>query len=195
MIDPAGGNVVLSSNSVGLHVFDLTCSAVGEQVTKRARVLINDPNAEPVFQISEGLNDAWYNPDTSGQGFFINVFPGRKELFLAWFTYDTERPGAGVMAEIGEPGHRWFTAFGAYDDNRAELELEVTTGGVFNDAPPNPQTVDGGTIDIEFIDCEFAIVDFNIDSADLDGEIEIRRISNDNLTLCEELSGGAVEAQ
>jgi len=200
-IDPAGGNARLSPDEPGLHVFDLTCTAPGESVTRRARVLATacllcDPPPPPVpFQISEGLNDAWYNPDTSGQGFFINVFPGRKELFLAWFTYDTERPDGGAMADIGEPGHRWFTAFGGYDNNEASLALEVTTGGVFNDAPPSPQSTIGGSIDVEFIDCENAIVDFNITSANLVGEIPIRRITNDNLALCEELSGGAIMAQ
>ena len=28
----------------------------------------------PVFKMNAGLNDAWYNPDTDGQGFFITVF-------------------------------------------------------------------------------------------------------------------------
>ncbi|MDX1554845.1 MAG: CARDB domain-containing protein [Xanthomonadales bacterium] len=185
--NPAGGNVMLSSNAVGLHVFDLTCSAVGETVTRRARVLVTDPQAEPVFQISDGLNDAWFNPATSGQGFFINVFPGRGEMFLAWFTYDTERPESATEA-IGEPGHRWFTAFGPYDQNMAALDLEVTTGGVFNAAPPNPQTVVDGSISVEFIDCENGIVDFNIESANLVGTIPIQRISGDNTALCEQLS-------
>ena len=31
--------------------------------------------AEAAFLINAGLNDAWYNPDTPGQGFFFNVFP------------------------------------------------------------------------------------------------------------------------
>lgn len=199
-IDPAGGNVVLSPDELGLHVFDLTCSAVGEEVTKRARVLataslLSDPPPPPVFQISEGLNDAWFNPNTSGQGFFINVFPGRKELFLSWFTYDTERPDPGVMAEIGEPGHRWFTAFGPYDDNRAELNLELTIGGVFNDAPPDPVTSSDGSIEVEFMDCENAIVSFDIASAGLVDEIFISRISGDNTELCEALSGGGVAVQ
>jgi hypothetical protein len=30
---------------------------------------------ETVLQINAGLNDAWCNPDTDGQGFFITVFP------------------------------------------------------------------------------------------------------------------------
>jgi len=44
------------------------------------------------FQINAGLNDAWYNPATDGQGFFITVFPDVGVVVLAWFTYDTELP-------------------------------------------------------------------------------------------------------
>lgn len=56
--------------------------------------------------INAGLNDAWFNPDTAGQGFFITVFPQTGKLFLAWFIYDTERPAAGTPTLFGDPGHR-----------------------------------------------------------------------------------------
>lgn len=47
--------------------------------------------------INAGFNDAWFNPATKGQGFLITVFPEIKQIFLAWFTFDTERPpGDGV---------------------------------------------------------------------------------------------------
>jgi len=68
------------------------------------------------FQINAGLNDAWYDPETAGQGFLITVFPDIGQMFLAWFTYDVERPGEGVTAQLGEPGHRWLTAQGPYAD-------------------------------------------------------------------------------
>ena len=54
-----------------------------------------------VFKINPGLNDAWYNPATAGQGFLVTVFPDRKEIFLAWFTFDTERPPEDVTATTG----------------------------------------------------------------------------------------------
>jgi hypothetical protein len=37
-------------------------------------------------------NEAWFNPLTSGQGFLISVFPDTRMVFLAWFTFDVERP-------------------------------------------------------------------------------------------------------
>ena len=70
-----------------------------------------EENNRPIA-INAGLNDAWYNPATNGQGFFINVFPDGQEMFLSWFTFDVERPDAGVPFELGDPGHRWLTALG-----------------------------------------------------------------------------------
>jgi len=58
------------------------------------------------------LNDAWYNPETDGQGFFITVFPDLGFLSLAWFTYDTELPAEDAEANLGDAGHRWITALG-----------------------------------------------------------------------------------
>ena len=87
-----------------------------------------------VFAINSGLNDAWWNSATPGQGFFVTVFPNSQSLFLAWFTYDTERPPANVEAILGEPGHRWLTAFGHYSRHIASLEIELTKAGVFDRA-------------------------------------------------------------
>jgi sugar lactone lactonase YvrE len=71
------------------------------------------------FVINAGLNDAWFNASTPGQGFFVTVFPDSGQVFLAWFTYDTERPDESVTAILGEPGHRWLTAFGPYEGDTA----------------------------------------------------------------------------
>ena len=63
------------------------------------------------FFINPGLNDAWWF-GTKGQGFLFTVLPQTKAVFLAWFTFDTERPPQDVSAILGDPGHRWFTALG-----------------------------------------------------------------------------------
>lgn len=136
------------------------------------------------FVINNGLNDAWFNALTAGQGFFITVFPGLEAIFLAWFTYDTERPDPAVAAILGEAGHRWLTAFGTYVGNIASLEIELTEGGVFNSADPAPVQSAYGTIEIEFIDCSNAILRYNIPSLGLMGEIPITRIANDNVPAC-----------
>jgi len=142
------------------------------------------------FQINAGLNDAWYNPATSGQGLLMAVFPVRKEMFVAWFTYDTERPPQDVTAQLGEPGHRWLTAQGSYDGNMADLTLYVTSGGVFDAAQPAASTdlAGDGSMQIEFTDCNEALVTYEITSAARSGQFPITRIVPDNVPLCESLA-------
>lgn len=156
--------------------------------TSSVEMLMVEGGAEP-FQINPGLNDAWFNPNTPGQGFFITVFPDSGTIFLAWFTYDTERPPANVEAILGEPGHRWVTAFGNYADDMAVLDIEVTSGGIFNAALPAPTQELDGTIIVEFHDCNSATITYDIPSAGLQGAIQIERIALDNVAVCEALAG------
>ncbi len=136
------------------------------------------------FVINNGLNDAWFDPTTPGQGFFITVFPDRGEIFLAWFTYDAERPPGNVSAILGEPGHRWLTAFGTYSGKFANLSIELTQGGIFDSSEPVPAQSDYGTIEIEFIDCNNAVIRYDIPTLNLTGEIPITRIAIDNVLDC-----------
>jgi predicted CXXCH cytochrome family protein len=144
------------------------------------------------FIINAGLNDAWFNLTTNGQGFLISVFPDIKQMFLAWFTFDTERPPEDVTANLGEPGHRWLTAQGPYDGDTATLTIFVTEGGVFDSAEPVATTdpAGDGTMTVEFADCTEGLVNYVITSLDISGEIPIQRISEDNVALCESLNEG-----
>jgi hypothetical protein len=142
------------------------------------------------FSINAGLNDAWFFPDTGGQGFFIVVFPDIPLLFLAWFTFDTVRPPDVVQAVLGEPGHRWITAQGPFDGDTALLDITVTEGGIFDAGEPRPRNSDPGTVgsmEVVFENCSRGIVKYNIPDLGLMGEIPIQRIANDNVALCEAL--------
>jgi glucose/arabinose dehydrogenase len=151
--------------------------------------LVSDgaPQTEP-FRINAGLNDAWYNPQTNGQGFFIMVFPDIGQIFLSWFTYDLERPDASVTAQLGDPGARWITAQGAYADNRAVLDVFVTKGGIFDASPPEPTSVKDGEMIVEFSGCNEGTITYDIPSVNRQGVIPIERISLDNVPLCETLA-------
>jgi hypothetical protein len=143
------------------------------------------------IQINPGFNDAWYYPLTDGQGFLITVFPDIRQMFLAWFTYDTERPSEDVQAVLGEPGHRWLTAQGPYQGDTANLTIFVTSNGVFDSAQP-PAVTDpagDGAMTVEFADCANGLVNYEITSLGISGEIPIQRIAPDNIALCEALSG------
>ena len=137
------------------------------------------------FPISSCLNDAWYNPATNGQGFFITVFEDIGSVFLAWFTYDTERPPDSVTAILGEPGHRWLTAFGSFQGSSAVLDIEVTVGGVFDSAAPPVSQHPDGSILLEFLGPDSGSVTYDIPSAARQGIIPIQRIATDNVSLCQ----------
>jgi hypothetical protein len=179
--------VGLSPDGSLLYVNDSESLSNNNDIAPNVIRVIPLPNVEPAFTINPGLNDAWFNPATSGQGFFITVFPDISQMFLAWFTYDTERPDGSVAASLGEPGHRWLTAFGLYDGDTAELEVEITSGGVFDSAVPVPMQTADGTITVEFADCENGLVSYDIPSVNLQGEIPISRIALDNVPSCQEL--------
>jgi hypothetical protein len=139
------------------------------------------------FRINAGLNDAWYYPVTDGQGFFISVFPDKGRMSVSWFTYDTERPGPGVVANLGDPGHRWFNASGRYEGNRAVLTIKFATGGIF-DAATEIERYQDGTMVLTFDDCNNAVVEYDIPSVMQSGIVPIQRIAGDNIALCEALA-------
>jgi len=142
-------------------------------------------------KINAGLNDAWYYPDTSGQGFFITVFPDLGYVSLAWFTYDTELPPIGATANLGDPGHRWLTAVGPIEGNRVLMDIEMTSGGIFDSTseiirtdPPGSD----GTILLTFTSCRLGTVEYDIPSINRQGNIPIQRVADDNIALCETLN-------
>ena len=112
-------------------------------------------------------------------------------MFVAWFTYDTERPPDDVEAILGEPGHRWLTAQGPYAGDTATLSIYLTQGGVFDAADP-PASNDGiadGSMTVEFADCTEGLVIYELVSPNISGTARLQRIADDNVALCEVLSG------
>ena len=138
----------------------------------------------PLFEMNAGLNDAWFNPDINGQGFLIIVFPMIEQVFVSWFTYDTQRPPPGVIAHLGEPGHRWITAQGAYVDNVAQLPVYIAEGGIFDSPVPVPELREDGEILLEFTTCNEGTVTYDFPSIDRQGVVPIERITLDNVPLC-----------
>jgi endonuclease I len=142
------------------------------------------------FQINAGLNDAWYNPASDGQGFFITVFPDLGVISMAWFTYDTEPPPEDSKANLGDAGHRWITALGPIDGNTATMDIEMTSGGIF-DTPGDIKRTDppgsDGAIILTFDSCNSGTVEYDIPSINRQGTVPILRVANDNIVLCEAL--------
>jgi len=157
----------------------------------------NDTNVDPTtifvftqFVMNAGLNDAWFNPITSGQGFFITVFPDLGFVTLAWFTYDTELPPMDATANLGDPGHRWMTAGGVIGDDRSTMNIEFASGGIFDTATEIQRTDppgSDGTLRLIFEDCNKGTIDYDITTIGAQGTIPIERVAVDNVALCNAL--------
>jgi hypothetical protein len=167
-----GGEVHLSDNLTGCNSVEEIMAAVNPS------------------KINPGLNDAWYDPETSGQGFFITVFPDLGYVSLAWFTYDTELPAEDAQANLGDAGHRWLTAIGPITDNQVMMNITMTSGGIFDTSTEIERTDPAGSdgsITLTFDSCNSGTVEYDIPSINREGIVPIQRVANDNIVLCEAL--------
>jgi hypothetical protein len=97
------------------------------------------------------LSGAWYNRNTSGQGFFFDVNPTQTTLFAAWYTF-----AQGGAAIGGGASQSWYTiqtnAFVPGATTANNVPIYAPTGGVFNTpgVVTNPKV---GTANISFQNC------------------------------------------
>jgi plastocyanin len=188
------------ASSVGFNTFERTFDSVeavlyhcsvhssaGRNIDTNMNGRINVIEAEePAFLINSGLSDAWYFPATAGQGFLIIVWEDIQTVFVSWFTYDIERPPEDVMAHLGEPGHRWLTAQGAYDGDMADLNVYRTSGGVFDSSEPAVGPAEEmGTMTIVWAGCNEGVLSYDLPGLGLSGDIPIERIVLDHVPACE----------
>jgi hypothetical protein len=169
-IPDVGGVVALGNNQAG-------CNSVSEVLADI-----------PLDHINAGIGDAWFDPETAGQGFQINVFPAKGQIFLTWFTFDTERPSSDVQAHLGEPGHRWLTAQGPYEGTGAVLDVWISEGGIFDSDVPAPYLRPDGQITLEFSTCHEGTLAYDIPSIGREDVMSIKRVAIDNVALCVELN-------
>ena len=138
-------------------------------------------NTTQAVDINAGMDGAWFDPNTSGQGFFIDAHPdpeGGNFIFVAWFTY----------GEDTASGQRWLTAQGSFEGSIAELDVFETTGGSFDD-PQATSTTQVGTMSIDFADCSNAQLTYSLTDNGVEGDMAITRVLPGGQALCEELSG------
>jgi hypothetical protein len=159
--------------------------------TEELQAIVGDyPLAPPGnFSINAGLSDAWYYPATDGQGFVITVYPGAKTVFLVWFTYDTELPAEDDTANLGDPGQRWLVAQGGYSGAWAELEVGSMSGGLFDSEEPVPVRTPGGSILLQFENCNSGSVFYDIPSIGRTGMVPIQRVNSENVAVCNQPGG------
>ncbi len=151
-------------------------------------------NSEITHPINAGLNGAWYNPETSGQGFMLEVLPNSNRAFFAWFTYDSQDPVEGLPNTIGATDHRWLTGLGEINmqEKSITFDVKVTSDGLFD----NPQDVTSsppdsvGSITITFNDCKTASVNYDLLNHTQSNTFEISRISSESDFICEKMLTG-----
>ena len=198
-LDNPQSPVIIVDHYTGYSIESMTFDDVHQNRTGEAwvannwfEVLAGILAGDTPFPINAGLNDAWFNPLTNGQGFFVNVFPDIGQVFVGWFTYDTERPPEDVIAILGESGHRWLSAQGPFNGDTATMDVYLSSGGVFDSEEPAvgpPENI--GTMTITWTDCNSAEVTYDLPGLGLSGTIPIQRIVLDNIALCQALAGNA----
>jgi len=102
----------------------------------------------------------------------------------------TELPAPDATANLGDAGHRWLTAVGPISGNQAVMNIEMTSGGLFDTSteiirtdPPGSD----GSITLTFDSCNSGTIEYNIPSIDRQGIVPIQRVASDNIALCEAL--------
>jgi len=116
----------------------------------------------------------------AGEGLTIDYLPRNNLLFVAWFTW----PAESVMStgDPGDPGdgdQRWLTAQLDVSGNLAAGPVFSSTGGAF-DAPPTDfqQTTEIGSMTIEFIACNRAIVSYVLSDPQRARSFELMPLEN-----------------
>jgi glucose/arabinose dehydrogenase len=137
--------------------------------------------AVEAVNINAGMDGSWFDSNTPGQGFFIDVHTDQDDgstIFVSWFTYGNTTAS----------GQRWLTALGGFTGSGADLDVFETTGGSFDD-PQDPSTTKVGTMSIDFSDCSNAILSYSLPADPAAGDVVITRVISGGQTFCEELDG------
>ena len=123
----------------------------------------------------------------NGQGFLMEILPSQKVAFVAWFTFDAQRPAGADTSTIGAHGQRWVTALGTYTSNQMTLPVYNASGGVFVSGTPAVSQAQIGTITLTFISCTEATLSFDLPGVQSQ-TINLSRLGADNVGLCQSLS-------
>jgi len=145
--------------------------------------LLYVPNPPPPVDLPlrAGFSGAWYEPATSGQGFFVEVDPTHSLIFSGWYTFDVNGQAGG-----GAQQQRWYTAQGGYSpgDTSKTVNVYRNNGGNFDDTPVT-QGVPIGTATISFQSCSTGRYDYQVtvDGQSRTGSIPLSRLGSDQQCL------------
>ena len=113
------------------------------------------------------LSGAWYDPDTSGQGFVFDVNTASHSLFLAWYTYAVNGQTIG-----GPASQRWYSIQSSFTPGVStydSIPIFATSGGVFNSSTP-VATGPVGTASLSFQSCTAATLSYEFTAGENAGQ-------------------------
>ena len=87
-----------------------------EEISGSLEAQKEDQSVIQAVNINLGMDGSWYEPDTSGQGFFIDVHTNTEDskfIFVSWFTYGDNTAS----------GQRWLTAQGEFSGSQASIPV------------------------------------------------------------------------
>ena len=113
-------------------------------------VLASAATIASAVDIGSGFTGAWYDPQQSGHGLFLEVLP-QNRLLAFWFTFNPQ----GTQQS-------WFGGVGSYAGDTATVPVALTTGGRWIPNFDASKVVNNpwGTLTFTFFDCNSARVDF-----------------------------------
>jgi len=123
---------------------------------------------------------AWFDPNTSGQGLYLELNPAAPVAFGGWYTY------APAGQNVPQPRQRWYTVQsldGGYIPGNYQMTLGIyeTVGGEFNTPVgpgTTPQTTQVGTAIIQITSCSTLQMGYTFtggSSAGLSGTLNLVR--------------------
>jgi len=166
------GSATLSFDSCTSGSFAFTLSDGRSGTIPLTRLMPNVACASSTTTASStsadfALSGAWYNADTSGQGFLVEVNSALPYVFLTWFTYAENGESSGAS------GLRWLTAQStdyAAGDHTIKLTLYVGTNGTFNSAATKITVTEVGTATLTYSSCGSAVFSYNFTAGEFSGK-------------------------
>lgn len=131
----------------------------GADLLLGARASLDAP-ATPGVE-NPGRTGAWYDPSSAGQGLLLDLVPGSRTLYAAWFTQDSASADAPLVAPARL---RWYSLQGEYTVGARHVDLQVleNRGGRFAE-PPVTTARQIGNAALEFTGCGSAVLSVSMD--------------------------------
>lgn len=117
-----------------------------------------NPDLDPRF------DGSWYDPQTDGQGFNLDILDDEKTVVSYWYTYTSDASGS----------QRWFVLEGQVSDGIGDVTIYETKGGIFMQSEPH-SLVPWGTGRFIAIDCNH--INFEFESGEMSASIPLTRIT------------------